>query len=75
MRPWSAWQMIHCTDLSYVINTNRMDPSKEIFAFKLCDEFIQKNCNFLKSRGLIPLNKNEDDDEDQDYSAVSGIEW
>lgn len=58
----------------FIIHTDRMDPTKEVFPFKLCDAFVQKSIDFLKSRGLFPV-ATTDGEEAEDFSTVAGIEW
>lgn len=63
------------TFYGFVIRTDLMDPDREIFAFKLCDEFKQKNIDFLKAKGLIPVAGNNREDDIEDYSEAAGIVW
>ena len=52
----------------------RVGSEEEIFPFKLCDDMIQNNVHFLKTKGLIQDVKEESEDEGG-YADEAGIEW
>lgn len=51
-----------------------VDPDSEMFPFKLCDDIIQTNIDFLKENELIGQ-ESDDGDDTVNFADEAGIEW
>lgn len=50
----------------------RVNQEKEVFAFKVCSDMMDKNSQVLRDKKLLPERA---DDDDVDYADSVGIEW
>lgn len=53
----------------------RVHQEKEVFAFKVCSDIVDKSSHVLREKNLLPVKADGDDDDDVDYAASLGIEW
>jgi len=55
--------------------TLRVNQEREVFAFKVCSEMMEKSSQVLREKNLLPERDDDDDDDDVDYAQSIGIEW
>ena len=63
-----------CDDKDYIGFVSTVDPQAEMFPFKLCDDIVQKNINFLKEEKMIDQ-ESDDGEDDVNFAEEAGIEW
>jgi len=54
----------------------RVNQEKEVFAFKVCSDMMDKSSQVLREKNLLPKRGDDDEEEDDvDYAESLGIEW
>ena len=61
-------------DKDFIGFVSTVDPQAEMFPFKLCDDIVQKNIDFLKKEKMI-VQESDDGDDEVNFAEEAGIEW